>query len=249
METTLDPRKEFQAEYITYKNMIQRCCNIYHAAYPKYGAVGITVCEQWTGVEGFTNFCKDLGRRPSGTLDSGRALYSLERRNNDLGYSPDNCYWATWGEQQRNKKPYKKRTTIERDPVIVKLAQEGMTQEELAQQFNLGIPQIRKILEKNGIVHQRKPRRTGYTNKRGEKKQALYDSITSYALANPYSTLREIEEATKTTGWQVVTALREANIWKPEWPIGPKRAMWMKRERSARSEFFSGMNAEKGINQ
>ena len=247
METAIDFKKKFKVEYVIYRNMLYRCFNEHHAAYKNYGGRGITVCERWTGVEGFIHFCQDMGHRPPGFLASGRVLYSLERKNNDLNYDPDNCFWATWEEQQQNKRPYKKRTTIERDPVIVKLAQEGRTQEELAQQFNLGIPQIRKILEKNGIVYQRKPRRTGYTKKRGSKIQALYDKIVEFALTNPYSTLREIEVATKTTGWQVVTALKEVNIWKPEWPIGPKRAIWMKRERSARSEFF-GVK-EKDINQ
>jgi len=249
MEPAINFKKEFKTEYPIYRNMLYRCFDERHAAYKNYGGRGITVCERWTGVEGFIHFCQDMGHRPPGQLTSGRALYSLERKNNSLNYELENCYWATWGEQQQNKRPYNKKVTTERNPVIVRLAQEGKTEEELAQQFDLGIPQIQNILEANGIAHQRKPRRTCYTKKRGIKIQALYDKIIEFALANPYSTLAQIEQSTEASSWQVGTALKEASIWKSEWPIGPKRTMWMKRERSARSEFFSGMNVKKDINQ
>ena len=72
--------------------MKSRCGNSNHVAFDRYGGRGITVCARW---ESFDNFFADMGPKPS----SG---HSIERRNNDLGYSPDNCYWATAQEQQRN---------------------------------------------------------------------------------------------------------------------------------------------------
>jgi hypothetical protein len=51
------------------------------------------MCEEWR--DDFATFLKDLGPRPRG--------YSLERKNNNLGYEPGNCRWATLSDQTRNR--------------------------------------------------------------------------------------------------------------------------------------------------
>lgn len=56
---------------------------------------GIKVCERWKGEHGFESFLADMGMAPS-------PHHSVERVNNELGYSPDNCEWATRKEQNRN---------------------------------------------------------------------------------------------------------------------------------------------------
>ena len=63
----------------------------------QYVERGITYCDRW---KHFKNFCQDMGMKPSPD-------HSLERKDNDKGYSPDNCVWATPVEQANNRRTQK----------------------------------------------------------------------------------------------------------------------------------------------
>lgn len=77
--------------YNAWRTMIQRCTNPRNPVFRLYGARGITVDSRWLI---FSNFYEDMGEAPD--------RLTLERRDNDKGYSKNNCYWATQKEQSRN---------------------------------------------------------------------------------------------------------------------------------------------------
>ncbi|WP_224279082.1 hypothetical protein [Nocardioides lacusdianchii] len=90
--------------YDIYNDMVGRCTRATHLRYASYGGRGITVCDRWTGRQGFWNFVADMGPRPEGRTAAGRPLYSLDRVDNDRGYEPGNCRWATQSQQSRNRR-------------------------------------------------------------------------------------------------------------------------------------------------
>jgi hypothetical protein len=81
--------------YRIWFNMKQRCSNPKHIAFKNYGGRGIEVCSEWLEFETFCKwamsygYCEDL---------------SIDRIDNDKGYSPENCRWSTEKEQGQNKR-------------------------------------------------------------------------------------------------------------------------------------------------
>lgn len=79
--------------YRSWATMLTRCYNPSVSSYCDYGGRGVEVCERWRT---FANFFADMGVRPKGM--------SLDRKNNDGNYEPDNCRWATRAEQNNNSR-------------------------------------------------------------------------------------------------------------------------------------------------
>ena len=83
--------------YSTWAQMMQRCYKETCASFANYGGRGITVSERWWH---FANFVADIGTKPT-------KHHTLERVNNDEGYSRLNCVWASRSEQCVNRRTFK----------------------------------------------------------------------------------------------------------------------------------------------
>lgn len=81
-------------EYRSWEAMKYRCLTRTSKHWPLYGGRGITVCKKWMNYE---NFLTDMGRKPDPT-------YTIDRINNDKGYYPGNCQWASKKQQANNRR-------------------------------------------------------------------------------------------------------------------------------------------------
>ncbi len=81
------------AEFSVWLGVVRRCTDVKNPLYIYYGSRGIKVCDRWR--DSYENFLADMGRKPT-------TGHTIERKDNDGDYTPDNCVWATKKEQMRN---------------------------------------------------------------------------------------------------------------------------------------------------
>lgn len=117
-------------EYFCYRGMIARCNNENNVGYKYYGGRGIKVCDRWLDPEhGYKNFLADIGPRPS-------MGHTIERKDVNGNYTPDNCKWATSDEQHRNKRSRITLNPDERD-FIYFLRQNKVSLKDIYNKINL----------------------------------------------------------------------------------------------------------------
>lgn len=80
--------------YESWRAARARCTDPAHRDWSRYGGRGVTMCVRWR--RSFAAFYADMGGRPKGR--------TLDRVNNERGYSPSNCRWATPKQQRANQR-------------------------------------------------------------------------------------------------------------------------------------------------
>jgi hypothetical protein len=118
-------------EYGIWCAMKQRCCNPRNPAFARYGGRGITICDHW--LHSFAAFLSDMGPRPSPT-------HSIDRIDNDQGYAPGNCRWATPTEQNLNT----------RQNVVLELAGQRLTLSQVAAATGLSVSRLHHRIKRHG---------------------------------------------------------------------------------------------------
>lgn len=106
-------------EYKCWCVIKQRCLNPNCSRYDSYGGKGITICKEWEN--SFQCFIKDMGYPPNKN-------YSIDRIDNTKGYCKENCRWATWEEQYKNRE-----STINYN---------GLTLREICRERNLNLQNV-----------------------------------------------------------------------------------------------------------
>ena len=115
--------------YRTWRAMMGRCLNTRHKDFQRYGACGISVCQDWLS---FENFLADMGERLNGT--------TLDRIDTCGNYELKNCRWAIPSQQSQNQ------TSTKLTPTIVKaIRNDCRVQHEIAKQYHVSQTTVSNI--------------------------------------------------------------------------------------------------------
>ncbi|EKD89559.1 MAG: hypothetical protein ACD_33C00045G0026 [uncultured bacterium] len=113
--------------YKNWSDIIQRCNNPNNPAYIYYGARGIKICDKW--LQSFEAFYTDMGVKPS-------SHHSIDRKDNNGNYEPNNCKWSTQEEQCNNKS----------NNVILNYKGKKYTISQLAKEYNISYSKLHQRL-------------------------------------------------------------------------------------------------------
>jgi hypothetical protein len=116
--------------YPVWHSMMARCYNPANKRHKRYGQRGIAVCESWHDVR---NFVRDMAPRPEGM--------TLDRVDNDAGYSPANCRWVDRLTQARNR-AQAILTDAQRNEIVTRYL-DGQTPKNIAGTMGVRVSQVK----------------------------------------------------------------------------------------------------------
>jgi len=120
--------------YHIYHGMIQRCFNKNDYHYADYGNRGIYVCDEWLGKDGFFYFYK--WAMNNGYNDS----LSIDRIDNNAGYSPNNCRWTIQKVQANNRRNSKRYPFNGKEMTVMEIGKiNNVNPERLRYRLNKGM--------------------------------------------------------------------------------------------------------------
>lgn len=140
-----------------------RCIDPKHKAYPNYGGRGITVCDRW--MDDPQAFVDDMGLKPS-------RKHEIDRIDNNRGYFPDNCRWATRSENTRNRRSNR----------VLDAFGRSMTLVEWSQATGIGPDTITKRLDAGWSVEDALTKQARAKAKNGEAKPVKHKCADCDAL-------------------------------------------------------------------
>jgi hypothetical protein len=114
--------------------MLDRCYRPNARGYENYGGRGIDICDRWKNL--FAAFLADMGERPDGM--------TIERKDNDRGYSPENCAWATRKQQGANHRRNVRVTLFGRSVIV----------SDASKELGLSASAISHRAKREGVSHQ-----------------------------------------------------------------------------------------------
>lgn len=112
--------------YNTWQNMKQRCLNPLHPKFKRYGGRGINICKEWISIQGFKKWAESSGFLEGMTID---------RKDNNKGYFPENCHWVS-AHQNARKKSTTKISYSEAKKIRNRLAK-GESESKLAEEYEV----------------------------------------------------------------------------------------------------------------
>lgn len=125
--------------YRIWENMLSRCYRVDHTSYERYGGKGVIVCDEWkTDFMSFYRWALENGYESTLTID---------RIDNNKGYSPNNCRWVTIIEQNKNRNHTPRKA-------VIKWTIDGVTKtaKEWCNETNILYPTAKYRIDKMGMT-------------------------------------------------------------------------------------------------
>lgn len=179
--------------YEVWRGMIKRCYNINNSAYCNYGGRGILICDEWMGENGYENF-KDWAMANGYDPNAEKGECTIDRIDNDKGYSPDNCRFVSMKTQMNNR-----RTTR-----YVDYNGEKIPEAEFARIHDMNISTVRSRLNR-GMTGEEILNTPTDSNQIKITIDGVYDTLSNFC--DQYGMPREVVRDRIKIGWDPKEAL------------------------------------------